>query len=296
MPFSGKFVVIGNVCIDVFPDGMRGGGAALYSGVAANRLGWGSIAVTGFADDYLNLNPELAGMEIVRQSRNSTTSFAISYDGSGSRRISLIRKGERLVFEGLEAIIPDASVLMFAPVAGEYDADFVKKSVRRNSRALALAAPQGWMRSLREGDEAAPMKWESASSILPLLNVLVVSDEDIGVDYGLVKEYASMIGREREMPGVVVCTHGKLGATAYYGRKKAFAPALAANPVDTTGAGDVFAAAFGIRYCESGNLMGSLKFAHAAAAFAIEGHGTSGIAPRSKVESRALAKNLGSFL
>jgi sugar/nucleoside kinase (ribokinase family) len=56
--------------------------------------------------------------------------------------------------------------------------------------------------------------------------------------------------------------------------------------VDLTGAGDVFAAAFFVRYAEIDNPSEAARFAHAAAACAIEGQGTSAIADRRTVEGR----------
>ncbi|HMA37487.1 MAG TPA: PfkB family carbohydrate kinase, partial [Chloroflexia bacterium] len=63
-------------------------------------------------------------------------------------------------------------------------------------------------------------------------------------------------------------------------------PACRARPVDFTGAGDVFAAAFFVGYDESGDAWRAAAFAHAAAAFAIEAPGSQGIAGRAAVTAR----------
>lgn len=281
-----KFGVFGNFCLDIFPGGSRPGGGALYAGVAAARLGYDSFVVTNYADDFLELGPDLSGISVVRQSHGSTTAFSLSYSG-GSRRIALVRPGEMLRLDGLEEVISNASILMFAPVAAEYGAEFVEGAVKLNPQALMIAAPQGWMRKLREGAKVKTKAWDSAGRILPYTDILVVSDEDIAFKDGLLQQYSAIIGSRKSGRGVVVCTHGSRGATTYFGGRSYFVPAFKANSIDPTGAGDVFAAAFVISYCESKSIESSLMFAHSAAAFAIEGLGVSGIAERRLVEKRA---------
>ena len=62
--------------------------------------------------------------------------------------------------------------------------------------------------------------------------------------------------------------------------------ACQAEIVDPTGAGDVFAAALFVRYTETGDLVASARFAHAAAARSIEGRGTSAIPGREAIERK----------
>ena len=68
-------------------------------------------------------------------------------------------------------------------------------------------------------------------------------------------------------------------------------PALTAHPVDFTGAGDVFASAFLVAYHETGDPRRAARFAHAAAAFAIEDEGTTGIPSRAAVEARLVEQD-----
>ena len=56
--------------------------------------------------------------------------------------------------------------------------------------------------------------------------------------------------------------------------------------MDFTGAGDVFAASFLVAYHELGDPVRAARFAHAAAAFAIEDEGTRGIPTRAAVTAR----------
>lgn len=56
--------------------------------------------------------------------------------------------------------------------------------------------------------------------------------------------------------------------------------------MDPTRAGDVFAAAFLVEYCRSGDPLASARFAGCAASFCVEAQGTAGIPPLAQVEEK----------
>src|SRR5262249_11825478 len=86
---------------------------------------------------------------------------------------------------------------------------------------------------------------------------------------------------------LAVITAGSDAATIYeHGRQIVQVPALHADPVDFTGAGDVFAAAFLIGYRETGDPVRAAHLAHAPAAYAIDAECAGGIPRRAAVEAR----------
>ena len=132
------------------------------------------------------------------------------------------------------------------PIADEVDPAIA----RLFPRALRAATPQGW---LRRWDEEAIAAGEAASGTCstvtsptasPDLDVIVLSEEDVAGDPGAVDAY-------RARTRILVLTHGAQGATIYAGKGTLHVPAFPAREVDPTGAGDVFAAAFLIRYQQS---------------------------------------------
>ena len=68
------------------------------------------------------------------------------------------------------------------------------------------------------------------------------------------------------------------------GDEEVVVPVTRVTPVDATGAGDVFAAAFLIRLTETGDAGQAATFANAVASFSVEGPGVSGIPERATVE------------
>ena len=103
---------------------------------------------------------------------------------------------------------------------------------------------------------------------------MVLSMEDIAFDRDTLDRYVALAQ-------TVIVTQAAGEALIFRQAQPAGrVPACLANPVDPTGAGDVFAAAFFIRYHETSSLTEAARFAHAAAALAIEAYGTEGIARR----------------
>jgi sugar/nucleoside kinase (ribokinase family) len=114
---------------------------------------------------------------------------------------------------------------------------------------------------------------------LPESAVLVLSIEDLGYSLDLLSSYVKLVK-------VTIVTQGVGPAHVYHHGTLTEAPVMSARPVDLTGAGDVFATAFFVRYAETHDPAQAARFAHAAAACAIEGDGTSAIADRGTVERR----------
>lgn len=80
-------------------------------------------------------------------------------------------------------------------------------------------------------------------------------------------------------PEIVVITQGARGALACRAGETVSCPAFSGPVVDTTGAGDCFAAAFLAGYLRQFSLEQSLVYANAAAALSIQAHGARGALP-----------------
>ena len=143
--------------------------------------------------------------------------------------------------------------------------------------------PQGWMRSWDEQGRVtrSAMPVPPALAQLPESAVLVLSIEDLDYSPDLLSSYV-------KLTQITVVTRGVEPAQVYRQGTITEAPTLPARVADLTGAGDVFATAFFVRYAETHDPTQAARFAHAAAACAIEGQGTSAIAEREAVERRML--------
>jgi sugar/nucleoside kinase (ribokinase family) len=108
---------------------------------------------------------------------------------------------------------------------------------------------------------------------------VILSEEDIEGDESLVIELS------RSIP-LVVLTRADRGATVLERGRLTDVPALRADVRDPTGAGDVFAAAFLGALHRGHNSIAAARWACAAAAFAIEAPGATGLATTPQIERR----------
>jgi sugar/nucleoside kinase (ribokinase family) len=82
-----------------------------------------------------------------------------------------------------------------------------------------------------------------------------------------------------------VVTEGEKGCTVFHQGLPFSVPPRLAYPIDPTGAGDVFAAAFFVRLSENDDLGQAAYFANVTASMAIERPGPEGAPDRVEVEA-----------
>ncbi|MDE3091241.1 MAG: carbohydrate kinase family protein, partial [Chloroflexota bacterium] len=122
-----------------------------------------------------------------------------------------------------------------------------------------------------------------APEILPHVDVLVLSEEDLNGNASLMDEYV-------RMTRIAVMTQGREGCIVFTEGQQRQIPGFPAREVDPTGAGDVFAAAFLIRLQETQDPFEAARFANATASFCVQAPGVTGIPTRAQVEARLKSK------
>lgn len=268
------FLAIGHVTKDLLQGGGHTiGGTATYASLTALRLGC-SVAVLTSAPPSLDLSVALPGVTVQLVPSSSATTFENIYHGLRRRQI-VHGIAERLRPEHLPDAWRNIPVVMLCPLVSELGLDWLDVF----PRSLLGVTPQGWMREW-EGDGLVRHKpWSDAESVLSRVDVLVFSEEDVGGDEALIRQYT-------QWARIAVVTRGRRGATVFQSGKQRSFPAFRAREVDPTGAGDVFAAAFLVRLRETGDPYLAAPFANCAASFAIEGPGTTTVPTRQQVEER----------
>jgi len=268
------FIAIGHVTLDHFGDTVRPGGAALYAAVTADRLGLSAAILTSHADDFpLDLVPPR--IEVVTVPAGETTVFEHA-EHEGERVMRVRAAAATLSADNLPEDWKDAPLVMLAPVLAEVD-PLLSMAF---SDAAVSAQAQGWLRVVEPDGAVGTLAWEP-DYLLARLQALFLSQRDV-----LGQEAAMLEWLQRVPVGVV--TAGRHGALLYVnGERYEVRPRLA-REVDATGAGDVFAATFLVRYEEDGNPWTAAEAATCAAALSIEGEGWSAVPDTAALE-RALA-------
>jgi sugar/nucleoside kinase (ribokinase family) len=267
------FLVVGHVVQDVVPGGFTVGGTATYSSITALNLGRKPGIVTRLAPDFV-FPDVLRDIAIHRVRSTQTTTFHNIYrDGHREQFI-------RAVADAIQpADVPnawrDVPIVHLGPLVRELDARFT----RLFPNALVGVTPQGWLRQWDESGRVRMRLWEEAPEILPHVDVLVLSEEDLNGNAELMDEYA-------RLARIAILTEGSRGCTVFTNGKATQVPGFPAREVDPTGAGDVFASAFLIRLQETNDPIESARFANATGSFCVEGPGVMAIPTRKQVEER----------
>ncbi len=290
-PISGDpvpdFLTIGHATHDIQPDGsFLPGGTVTFAALTAYRLGLVSAVVTR-ADTQLltELPSHLPGIGLAGRLSPTTTTFVNSYDG-GFRTQYIRARAELLDAEDVPIAWHVAPTVLLAPLAQEMTPELLALFQRRPG-AIVAATPQGWLRRWDEDGRVWPTPWSGAEQILPLLDVLILSHDDLlPFADGNRTEADAMLSRWNLLVPLLVATDGRYGATLFqHGKKRSF-PAYPAREVDPTGAGDVFAAAFLVHFHRHGNPEAAVDFANCVASLSIEHKGIKGIPTMDAVNER----------
>lgn len=276
MDMSTTFLSVGHFCYDVSPKGYILGGSASYSTLTARNLGHQARAVTAVGGNFDRQNPLLEGIETVYHQSDETTIFDNQYDASGRRQQFILGNAQRLKGDHIPEPWRTSGIAYLCPIADEVSAEVVHCF---SDETLIGATPQGWLRQWDDKGRVEAKRWDTAEDILPYIDILILSDEDL-------RTYPDELEKYIQLTPIVVLTQGAGGATLFQDGTELVSAAYAVTEVDPTGAGDVFATAFLIRYYQSRAVKDALNFAHCVASFAVEGVGTSCIPELSQVLSR----------
>jgi len=272
---SPDFLVLGHVTRDLMDGVGVPGGAAFYASLVAARLGRGVALVTrGAPEETLAV---LAGVvEVVDLPSGVTTVFEnIYHDGKRRQRIHSVAGS--MGGEDVPASWRRCPVQMIAPVYREVEISLPLYY----AESLVGICPQGWMRKRSADGRVSRIEWDGGD-VLSHAHVMVLSEQDLPK-----KEIPKTWDA---WPGILIITQAEKGAVARWGGQWHRVPAHPAQEVNPTGAGDVFASAFLVRYSETKDPAESALFASAAASIKVEHQGIGGIPTREQVQERRAKK------
>jgi hypothetical protein len=228
-------------------------------------------AVTACATD---IDPEalLPGVRWRVAASEATTTFENLYDG-GRRTQRLLARGRPIDFDGLPEEWLEAPIVLLTPLFHEVEPAAVRRLA--SGRALLGLAAQGWLRQL-DGDRVKATPFDASPQWLAG-DVVFVSDEDV--------EDADSVKAWRDRVPVVALTRGRGGCSVWDASGRHDVSAAVVREADPTGAGDVFAAAFLVRYHETRGVLDAARFAAAAGALSVRGEGFESVAGRDEIEA-----------
>lgn len=275
-----RLLAVGHVSRDEFPDGAhRLGGTALYAAATAARLGLATSLVTRVGprerDELARACADLA-IDLRALDAVVTTTFAFRWDETGRRILRLKARAKAIALADVPSDLRSADTLVVGTIARDVSADLF---ARGRARVSVLAA-QGLLRAWDADGTIRPASWPRAEELVGGLSCVVLGEDDLGGDPALAERWSALVP--------VVLTLAERGARLYQGGRAtagldAFPPE---RVVDSTGAGDAFAAGLAVALAEGRDLAESCRFANAVASFCLEGEAIAGLAGREAVERR----------
>ncbi|MDP2949448.1 MAG: PfkB family carbohydrate kinase [Chloroflexota bacterium] len=271
------FLVIGHLVKDKVAAGFRLGGTAAYASLTASKLGVPTAVLTSAAAD-LDLAALPPDIDVRLLPAPQTTVFENVYGPQGRTQYVWGRAGA-IAAQDVPDEFCQARIVLLGPLVGEVE----EEVVRCFPRSLLAISPQGWLRAIRPDgrvERMSPLRWRPRL-LLQHSQALFVSEEDLPP-----AEAEETLARWTAQVPILFFTLGARGSRLWHEGHWRQVPAFPATEVDPTGAGDVFAAAFLVRYAETIDVGQAALFAAAAASLSVEDEGTAAIPSRAQVEER----------
>lgn len=264
------YLMIGHITRDETPEGPRLGGTSTFSSLTAKSLGLRVGIVTSWGAD-LPLGP-LSGIPIINLPAEHSTTFKNVTTPEG-RIQNIFHVANSIDLNMIPEQWLSASIVHLGPVAQEVEPTLV----RHLSNSLVGTTPQGWLRSWDQDGRVVPTEWPEASFVLSNVGAAVISSEDLGFDESRIEEMAIACR-------VLAVTESSNGVRLFWnGDVRRFRPPTV-NEVDTTGAGDIFAAAFFYRLYTTRDPWEAARFAIQLASVSVTRPGLSGIPTQEEIQ------------
>jgi sugar/nucleoside kinase (ribokinase family) len=264
------YLMIGHLTVDLTEQGPLIGGTAAYSALTARALGLRVGIVTAWGGE-ISLAP-FGDIPIAGLNAPVSTTFKNVYTPTG-RTQTIIDVAPKLEMEHIPEPWRQAAIVHLGPVAQEMDTSLI----RQFPASLIGLTPQGWMRSWNAQGRVIPTTWTQASIVLKYAGAAVIGLEDIQHDEVLLEEMVDSCA-------VFAATEGAQGVRLFWNKDvRRFRPPRM-DEVDSTGAGDIFAAAFFVRLYATRDPWEAARFATELSAFSVTRRGLVGIPTQDEIK------------
>lgn len=269
-----RLLAVGHVTWDLRDGGEVLGGSVAYGTITARKLGW-EVGILTAAGPEFDPERELPGVGTFLRRGAATTRFRNLYEEDGTRKQFLASRADDIELLSLPDSWRRPDALLLCPVAGE-----ITDALAPAFEAGCVGAvAQGWLRDFAEDGQVSPRGWDRPERHLEGVHVLFLSEHDLPGGVPRARELLACVP-------IVAVTRGWRGVTLLTREGAQDVPSWPRPEVDPTGAGDVFAAAFLVRYHEASDPVEAAIFACCAASCAVEGVGTTSLGDRPEVHRR----------
>lgn len=247
------------------------GGTVLYAGVFLARSGH-EVTIIGKGDEEMENWIEHQG---IITTHFHQTSRIVEFDNVyvHNQREQFARRGEKIYL----AEVPDAAFRSEAILIGSVLQEVDPEIVRAPRQALLMLEAQGFMRHLTPDGKVLQCRSGDAVIAVRYCDILKVDQAEAAVLTATTEADTAARDLYQMGPKIVIVTCGEKGVTIFDGSQMIRIRAPQTDLIDPTGAGDVFGAAFLIKYLQTEDLIEAGLFASAAAALSMNEFGTAAV-------------------
>jgi len=270
-----KYVCVGHCCHDKLDEKYILGGTCSYAAIVAKKLGQQSAVLTSVGKDFL-FKKVFADLDIPFYNKHAekTTVFQNKYY-KGFRTQHMFSRAQEIVKSDIPNNLCQPDILHLCLIANELDFKIIKEFEAQ----LVGAAIQGALRTWDKDGLISykEMDWKRLKNV----DIVILSEEDIEGRKKILSKIAKYVDQ-------VVLTKAEKGAHIFYRGGEYHFPSYNVKEVDATGAGDVFATAYLIKYNETKSIEEACIYAHCTASFIVEGIGLENLPSEDLIQKRIL--------
>ncbi|MBC7189312.1 carbohydrate kinase family protein [Candidatus Aerophobetes bacterium] len=217
-----------------------GGGSAANTIYALSRMGFSCGFVGKVGEDregeFILQELKSAGVDTTKIAREGKTGVCFIFLDKKGEKSALVLPGtnDNLLYKEVDLdYIKKAKILHSSSFIGETSFQTQKKLLLEADIAI----------SFDPGEPHATRGWDALYPIIKKTWIFFSTNKEIELLTG--KEFKEGCRKLlKEGVKIVVCKMGKEGSFVFWNKKEKFIPSLKVKAVDTTGAGDVYAAGF----------------------------------------------------
>lgn len=252
------YLILGHVTQDLTPEGLKTGGTASYSGLAAQAIGCETLVLTSAGSSF-DPAQSLPGITVKLIPAEETTTFENIYTAEG-RHQYIYKQASPIDAIHIPLEWRQVDIVHLGPLNQEIDLGIIHNF----PTSLIGITPQGWLRKWDESGKIGYKSWLPDAAVLSKAAVVVISEEDIPPEESI-QPYLDAVP-------ILVRTKGAKGCEVFHGGDKYYFSAPKVKEVNLTGAGDIFATAFLIRLHQSDSFVKAAEFANYIAAWSVTGN------------------------
>lgn len=264
-----NLVVLGNVCIDKNKIEksfyVKAGGPVTFMSLFFKQTKDAFLtAVASYGTSFLPYKNDL-NLYPLRPNTSNTLMYENTIkNGRRSQKCHFFKDAiPPLIDENIKNIVKKSDVLFIAPLIPYFSSSYIKKVAKiTGKKCLKILLPQGYFRKFDGNGNVLFREFKEAGEILPLVDIVILSSEEYPNIEKLSIEMSERYGT------TFIITKTQKGATIINKNTKIIIstkPVPTEQIVDSIGAGDIFAAAFGYNYFKNKNLVKSVRLANQAA-------------------------------